>query len=75
MELSQKRKLLLVSSADVRYINQEMMKARDSMKPCLLAEEILKAENAIIKFCLREIFHSEICTPVAGIPVKKKCSI
>ena len=72
LQLSHKRKQLsLVSSPDTHYINQEMMKARDSMKQSLSVEDLLKAEDAIIKFCQRETFADEIHTLMAGIPVKK----
>lgn len=72
LELSQKRKLL-VSSADVH--NQEMMKTRDLTKQSLSAEDLSKAEDAIIQFCQRENFNSEICTLTAGIPVKRNSPI
>ncbi len=76
LELSRKRKhLSLVFSADVDLSNQETRKTRNLMKESLSVEDLVKAEDAIIKFCQQEVFFNEICTLKAGIPIKRNSSI
>lgn len=76
LELSNKRKqLLLDAPADLNYIEQEMLKARGSVGQSLSTEDLSMAEKAVIQFCQKERFHSEIFALSFGKLVKKSSPI
>lgn len=74
LELSQKRKQLLLDDP-TDLIAQEMMKAKRSVGRDLSTEDLSAAETAVIQFCQRERFNSDMGALLSGNPVKRSSPI
>lgn len=71
LELSQRRKQLVKDGMANLDVDRKMLEARRSFKrERVSTEDLLAAENAILQFCQRERFDTEICALKTGKPVK-----
>lgn len=62
-------------SADIHQVNMEMSNARESVGQDLSTDDLSMAENAIIQFCQKKRFNSEIYALTSGNPVKRSSTI
>ena len=76
LKLSRRRKqLMLAAPVDLDQINREMVKARGAKGHKLSSDDLSMAERAILQFCQKDRFNSEMCALLSGKRVKRSSPI